>query len=257
MRLSIRGLGRFVAVPGGLPPGVHNTSAVSPGGPVGAVFGSGAFNDGREFRLAKNGAVALVAGRLLQEALPVADFNNLAVAAAALGAVQVTVTLGNTALLANQMAGGVLYVNDAGAAVTTEGYSYDILSHPAADASAACVITLSPRTPIHIALTTASQVTLMPNRYSGLLIHASPPTAAVVGVAPTAVPIDEYFYVQTKGRAAVITQGTLVIGDSCVPSATVDGAVMPSAAFETDGPVVGIVSSVNVDTEESLIFLTL
>lgn len=259
MRLAIRGLGRFTAFSSGFARLQHNvTTTIPTGGVLGELLGGGDLgSDLRKFRLAKNGAVALVAGRLLQSSLPIADHANMAVAAAAVGATTITVTLGATAVVANQYAGGYVYVNDAGADVTTEGYMYRVQSHPAADLSTAVVLTLAADTPIKIALTANSQLTLLANPYSGVLVHASPPTANLVGVAPVAVAANAFFYVQVAGPCAVLQQGTLIIGDLCAPSATVDGAVMPSAALETDGPSVGRVMTVNADGEEAAIWLAL
>ena len=215
------------------------------------------FPDGSLFRFALNGAGALTAGTMVQSVVPTSNHNNLACAVAVVGATSITVTLGATAVTANEYQDGYIYINDAGADTTTEGYLYRIASHPAADASATLAVTLYNDTPVHIALTTNSEATLTRNPFRNVIIHASPPTAEPLGIAPIAVAANTYFWCQTKGPAAVLTQGTLVIGDFCVPSATVDGAVMPSAAVETDGPPVGKVMSVNADGEKSLVRLML
>ena len=99
--------------------------------------------------------------------------------------------------------------------------------------------------------------TVLHHPYRKVIVHPSPQTAQLVGVTVAAVAANAYCWLQYSGPCAVLTQGTLVIGDSCVPSATVDGAVMPSAAFETDGPMVGHVMAVNADTEYSPIWLGL
>ncbi len=214
--------------------------------------------DGRVFRYAQLGASNVAAARVVQSVVPSSNHVNVAVAAAvAAGAVKITLTLGATAVVANEYADGYLYINDAGADVTTEGYLYRIASHPAADASAACEFTLYNDSPVVIALTTNSEASLHHNPFRKVIIHPSPPTAQALGICPVAVTANQYFWLQTRGPAAVLTQGTLVAGDFCAPSATVDGAVMPSAAFETDGPLVGLVMSVNADGEESLVDLRL
>lgn len=215
------------------------------------------FPDGSKFRYTKNGAVALVAGRLVQSVVPTANHLNIACAATAAGATSVTVTLGATAVTANEYADGYIFINDAGADTSTEGYTYRIKEHPAADASATLALTLYNDSPVIIALTANSEATLVHNPFRNVIIHPSPPTSMVVGVAPRAIDANEYFWLQTAGPCAVLTSGTLVAGDFCVPGATVDGSVMPSAAVETDGPPVGRVMTVNADTEESLIYLTL
>lgn len=210
------------------------------------------FPDGRRFRLSRAGAVALLPGKLHQSALPVANHLNIAVAAAAaIGATRVQVTLGATAAAANIYKDGYLYVNDA----LGEGHTYRIKDHLAIASAGTGWINLYNDTPILVALSTASEVTLAHNPFNAVLIHDSPPTAGLAGVSMANVAPDYYCWLQTRGPAAVLIQGTVVIGDLCVPSATVDGAVMPSAALETDGPVVGRVMRVNADTEYGLIDL--
>lgn len=210
--------------------------------------------DGRVFRFSRAGAVALAPGKLHQAALPIANHLNCAVqAAAAIGATSVVVTFGATAGALNLYKDGYLAVNDA----TGEGHYYRVKSHAAIAGSDNVRIYLYEDSPLKIALTTSSEVTLVHNKYQDVLIHASPPTATLVGVALCDVTIAYYCWLQTRGPCNVLTQGTLVIGDFCVPSATVDGAVMPSAAFETDGPLVGRVMRVNADTEYSMIDLAL
>lgn len=213
------------------------------------------FPDGRVFRFGQAGAVALAHGKLHQSALPIADHTNVAVSAnAAIGALQVSATLGATAAAKDLYKDGFLLVNDA----TGEGYAYRIKGHAAADASGVITVQLYEDSPVKVALVAStSEVTLVHNRFKNCLIHPSPPTAQLAGVAIADIAIGAYGWFQTKGPAPVLVQGTVVIGDLCVPSATVDGAVMPSAALETDGPVVGIVVRVLADTEYGIVDLNL
>ena len=96
-------------------------------------------SDGRELILVQAGASAVVPGKLYQDAAMIADHVNLDVTAytaySANGNVpaKVTMTLGATAVTANQYAGGFVVVNDNNG----EGQTLRIASHPAADASAA------------------------------------------------------------------------------------------------------------------------
>src|SRR5215213_6415091 len=93
---------------------------------------------GNEYVYVKAGGTALVPGKLQQAPAEVTNHQNLTTAAAAIGATSITVTLGNTAATANQYAGGQAIIT----ASTGLGYSYQIKSHPAADASATLVVTL-------------------------------------------------------------------------------------------------------------------
>jgi len=245
---------------------IYKTYGTSSGvGNAGAKLGTPLdFPDGRRFRMALNGAVALTAGMLVQAAAPpVTNHTNIAVQAAAdVGTFVVSVTLGATAVIANEYTDGYLYVNDAGADTTTEGYLYRIKSHPAAAASATLAVTLYEDSPLHIALTTNSEVTLYHSNFYKTIVHPSPPTAALAGVAPTAVAANTYYWCQTRGPAAVITEGTLVQARSCQASSTTDGAVTPMTLTEGTpnteiAAVVGRVLAVNATTEKSLIQLTL
>ena len=76
-------------------------------------------------------------------------------------------------------------------------------------------------------------------------------------MANWAATASQYYYEQVKGDCCCTASGTLVIGDFCVPSASTDGTVMPSAAFETDGPYVGVVRELNVTAEGCCIDLKL
>lgn len=219
------------------------------------------FPDGSMFRYALNGAVAQVAGRVVQSVVPTSAHVNIAVqAAAAVGDRTVNVTLGATAVVADEYADGYLYVNDAGADTTTEGYTYRIKSHPANAGSSTLAVTLYDDSPVLIALTTNSEVSLIHNKFAKVIIQPSPPTAQPVGVAPVAVAANAYFWCQTKGPCAVLTDGTIAQGKHVMCSDSVDGAVETWNITEGTPNVeisfpVGQVISVNATTEESLIDL--
>jgi predicted RNA-binding protein with TRAM domain len=215
--------------------------------------------DGRIYKFSLNDGTIEVAGRLYQGALPVGDATNqTADVARAVGATVISATLGSTAAAIDEYSEGYVHTNDADG----EGYNHRIRrahaagdGHAAADSSAVLTVNLEAGESVQVALTTASQVTFSHNPYHQILIHASPATGGLAGVSPGVAAANRFYWSQTNGPSAVLTQGTLIIGDFCVPSATVDGAVMPSAAFETDGPYVGIVQHVNADGEESLVNL--
>lgn len=207
--------------------------------------------DGRVFRYVKAGASALVAGEVQDGPATVANHTNIAVAAAAAaGANQITVTLGATAVTANQYAGGVVVVND----VAGEGYTYLIKSHPAADASAALVVTLADDETIQEALTTSSQVTLVANQYNGVVQHATTEAGVPVGVAIKDITAGSYGWVQTRGPVSALCAATTGIGLSVAASDTTAGG------YEVgDGilPVIGYALAAGVATEYNPIFATI
>lgn len=209
-------------------------------------------NDGSEYRYCKVGATALVPGKLYDGPAVVPNHANCSVAvAAAIGATSVTITLGNTAATANQYEGGKMIVND----VTGEGYTYYIKSNPAANASASLVVTLDPATPIAVALDTSSQVTLIPNQYNGVIIHAATETGTPVGAAFTAVTANYYGFLQTRGAIALLQDSSAgALGQSVAASTTTDGA----GTVGTGALVpIGTYISTGVSTEYNAVFLAI
>ena len=212
------------------------------------VYGS------RVYRYGRMGATAGVAGNLYQAVVPLAGHIDEVIGTHAVGATAIDFTPAVAAtddLALNELQDGFFHPNDEAG----EGLEYLIKSHPAITGAVLGVLTLID--PLVIAIVAAGTGTVTHNKFRSVIIHGSPPTAPVAGVAKRAVTAAYYCWLQVGGPCSVLTQGTLVVADFCVPSATVDGAVMPSAAVETDGPPVGHVMAVNVDTEYSQIWLTI
>lgn len=227
--------------------GIYETSATLPDG---ARLGMRlAMDDGRVFRLAKAGAVALAAGKMCQGAPPVANHLNCAVAEAVpVGKMGIKVTIGATAMEKDQYRDGTLHVND----VDSEGYIYKIKSNPAIPSSGTGYIELYD--PVAKALTTSSEVTFCKNLWDGTVVVPSGGlTQAPAGVPIVDVPPNHYYWSQVRGPAAVLTQGTVVIGQKVGIGGAADGACGPVAAVTT--ATWGFVMRVNASTEYSLIFL--
>lgn len=211
-------------------------------------------SDGREVMLVQAGASAVLPGRLYQDAAIVANHVNLAVTAYTAYSnngnvpAKVTVTLGATAVTANQYAGGFLIVNDNAG----EGQTLRIASHPAASGSAALVVTLEdgPTT----AITTASEASLIPAHGNGVIIAPTTLTGALAGVSLYDIPAAEYGFVVTKGITACLNDGALTIGSAVSPSNAVAGAVENGAIAQG---IVGNAVYTGVDTEFRPIFVNL
>lgn len=211
-------------------------------------------SDGREVMLVKAGAVAVLPGRLYQDAALVANHQNLAVTAftaySANGNVpaKVTVTLGATAATANQYAGGFVVVNDNNG----EGQTLRIASHPAADSGASLVVTLedSPTT----ALTTASEVCLIPPHGDGIIIAPTTLTGALAGVALYNIAANAYGFVVTKGLTSCLADGVIGIGSAIGPSNAVAGAVEVGVLAQG---IIGNAAQAGVDTEFRTVFVNL
>ncbi len=214
-------------------------------------------SDGREFIYGHAGASNLAVGKLMQASLPdTANTANLAVtnvANAVANAVrQITVTNGDHALAntANAYAEGYVAIQDG----TGLGYLYKIKNHPAIAANANGVFTLYDKLRANL---TNAHVTLIKHPCEGILIHASPPTAGLVGVTLDNVTANYFAWFQTKGPASVLVQGTLVIGDTCIADATTDGAVGPSANGQETEIQVGRVIDIGANGEYGIVDLNL
>lgn len=173
------------------------------------------------YRYGLAGGVNLALGELCQAPVPTAGEHNLVPAAdPAIGTVVITLTTG-AAVAANEYAGGWLHVNDG----TGQGQVLRILSHPANAGAAVCAFTCID--PLTTALVTAadSLCALTANPYNLAIVHDSPPTSRLVGVPVVAINAGLYGWFQTRGPAAVLTQGTVHIFQQVQASATVDGAV--------------------------------
>lgn len=178
--------------------------------------------NGNAYRYAKIGGTASVAGKLYQAPAEITNHQDLVPAAAAIGATSVTVTLGATAVTANQYAGGYLVVS----ITPGEGYKYLIASHPAADASATLVLTLED--PIQVALTTSSNVDLVSNLYNGVIVNPTSASSCPVGVAVDVVAAGSYGWLQVEGPCPVLVDNsTVVVGTFISASNQAAGACEP------------------------------
>jgi len=206
----------------------------------------------RVFHYFKNGAVALAAGKLVQGAVPLPNHRNRTVAATvAIGAMKVSVGMGATTAALNYYSEGWLHCNDE----TPEGNIYKVKSHLAIAGSDTVWFNLFD--PVVAAMTAStSEVTLTKNLYDSVIIAPNGGlTAAPVGVPIIAITASYYGWIQTWGTCAVLTQGTVVIGQKVGLGGTADGAIGPIAAYTT--VQVGTVMQVNASGDYSLINLTL
>lgn len=201
---------------------------------VGAKFDTA---DGREFVIVQNGGTALAPGKLVQGPVSIgANHTGLTVATAAVGATQVTVTLGGTAVTANQYAGGFLVIS----AGTGIGQTLRIASHPAQSSTSGTVV-LTLEDPLTVATDVAnSKGTLNLNPYgsangadvrtSGVVVCPTTLTGPVIGVSVTPIAastttVPSYGLIQTHGEVACLNESGTAIGLDVMPSASVAGAV--------------------------------
>lgn len=230
---------------------------------VGAPFTA---SDGRRFTIVQNGASALVSGVLVQSPASIgANHTGLTCATAAIGATQITVTLGATVVTANQYAGGYAVVS----AGTGIGQTLKIQSHPAAAGSATVVLTLED--PLSVATAVAdSKVSLTLPQYgssngtnvatSGVIISPTTATGRTIGVTITPIPassttVPTYGFIQTAGAVAVLNDSATAIGLDVMPSSSVAGAVVTYAVATRNR--VGTSTVAGENTKAQLITLQL
>jgi hypothetical protein len=217
----------------------------------------------REFRYAQMGVTLGVAGSLYQSEVPTSTWMTMAAnAAQAVGTRTISATLGSTnATIEDEFNQGYASIeNNAG-----EGHIYPFArafakgdTNAKASAAATQSVNLAPGYSIRVALTTSTTLSFFKNEYDEVIIHPSIATALVVGLATKAVTASYYCWLQTRGIASVLAEGTLVINEPVRPSETDDGAV---AALDYDESSVGskqyigMCVDIGADTEHSTVYL--
>lgn len=232
--------------------------------------------NGDIYRYAQVGAVAMVVGKLYQAPIPVTNHVLQTAAAAAVGATTVAVTLGNTAVVANDYINGNLVVDLA--SNTGFGYIYTIDAHPAVAGSGVFTVPLagspSRTIPTNVAegallltgsesvqvaiATTANSVSLIPNNWKKVILSVVNLTTAVLaGVSVVAAAIGSWCWIKTRGNAMVLTDNTtVVIGAPAITSTVTAGAVsLLTTTNVITSPVIGIFTRVAASASYSTVFL--
>jgi len=204
--------------------------------------------DGRVFRYAQAGAVAISPGTLLVNADLDANVTNKTVAASvAVGSQTVTVNAAG-AVVQDAYADGFLVANDAAG----EGIAYRIVGNTGV--SGAGVVTVKLAEPVRVAMTVSvSEVTLKPNTYAGVLISITDQADQAVGVSNVTIPATYYGWIQTRGECAVLADEAVTKGLALTTGTGTAGAVEAlDAAGEQQ---IGVASEALVDTEMRAVFL--
>jgi len=218
--------------------------------PLGTRF---AKNDGRVFRYTKAGASALVAGNLISSAALNGALTtvqtDLTPAAAAAGAYSVTAAIDTTEQPKDTFKDGWMAVTD-GDAANAMGDLYLIKGHPLS----ATNIVLELYEPLKRAITTDSRISLLGNIYKDVIQCAATPTGVIVGVCPTVVTKNYYFWLQTWGIANVLAGGAIAAGLDVVAGPDVGEVddVQTTTAHEVR---VGSAPGAIADTDTGFIFL--
>jgi len=217
--------------------------------------------DGRVFRYAKNGGVALVQAFMTQAAVE----ESKAVAIVQTGHAQVVgdtdiSVLVTTASAAgeNDFSGGWMVCNKVSPAVL--GDIYHILASKLQ--STDTILNLRLASPIRTAIGATGEVSLTYSKwFETVVVPTTTITADAAGVSLCAVPINYYFWAQTKGPAPLMvdTGDTIVIGSMVgIPGASaVAGTCGVTTATGFAFPVYGTVMSIAAAAEPALVNLTL
>ena len=213
----------------------------------------GQTSDGRKYRYCK--AVAdTVSGDCYSSAPQDSQFEAMALQAnAAIGAIEISITIGTTTIAANDFDEGYLMV----ASGTGIGQSSKIVSHGTGTSGQTVVFVIEDA--LKVALTTAGSSTLsvIKNPYDDVVIQATTPIAQTAGIASFIIPAGEFGWLQTGGPAACLWDASVTAVDTLgvAGSTTTAGAVRVAAAgSEVIGNSMQVVS---VSTEVGPVFLTI
>lgn len=219
------------------------------------ILGSVAYTaDGRRFAYGQAGAVAITAGQLTQIPAVVANHQALVTAAASVGAVKVTVTLGGTAATADQYKDGYLIIRDT--STTGAGQAFPVVGN-SAQTSTTGTVDVYIGEGVAEALTTASVSNLELSPYGGVLVSTTADTTErVVGVSQVDVPISYYAWFQTYGVSSVLGNGTITKGSGLIKSATTAGAV-DIEGTSTITQRVGIAQQTGTSTKYNTVYLNI
>lgn len=219
-------------------------------------------SDGREVILVGTGTTAIgTAGLLCQDSPILANHQELAVTAvqaySANGNIPatVTVTLGATALTANQYQGGFLSVAE-GPGI---GQTLRIASNPVALASGTGVVITLEDAP-NTALTTSSVVDLIPPHGASIVINPTTPTNIPVGVTLYPISASSYGFLTSKGLTSCLSDSTApAIGVSIKPSVTTVGCIATATATggSLTGAVIGYTATAAESAEANMVFVNL
>lgn len=191
--------------------------------------------DGRRFVFAAAGGTALVAGNVQQSEVPDADHDTLAVQAAGVaGDRTISFTNGSDEIEADLYADG--FVCTEAVAGVGEGRTYKIeITHGVLAASSTQVLPLAAGYGLATALDTSDTLTLIKNPYQDLIVCPAPPEALVAGIACSAIPADNWGWLQTWGPCACLVTGVEVIGGRVSASGTVTNT---TGAIEATGVLI-------------------
>lgn len=210
----------------------------------------GATRDGRLFRYGLAGGTTLAPGKLNTAAAVVANHQNIAVqTAAVVGDQTLAVTVGATAVTAGDYDDGYVIGYDASGV----GQTLQIGGTPAIASSGTGTLNLTDS--VAIAMTTSAKVNLEHNQWWQNIVAPTSATGDLVtGVTNVSLTNGTYGWFQTRGPAAVLTNGTIAKGSGVIQGATTAGSVDIEAAA-TITQRVGFAIQTGTSTKYSTVWL--
>ncbi len=197
------------------------TSSSTQGTDLGAFATSG---DGRCFRYVLAGGTTLAIGKVQSAPAETTTWEDLDIAAAAIGATSITTTTTLT-VTANQWTNGFMTCTNG----TGAGYNYQIKSNPAASGAA---VTFTLADPLQTALANTVDIDIIINPYNSVVLNAATTVAVPVGVSVYPIVNAQYGWLQTRGTCSVLADASApTIGANVFVSDDTDGAV---GLYETD-----------------------
>lgn len=226
---------------------------------VGTIVWDG--NSGKAYRYALIGAVALVMGNLLQEAVEDTSYENMALGTAAVvGDASLQITNGTATITSKQFEGGSILSYTAGTVAVGDEYTIVGVTGTLTTGGALNVFLDNP---VRTAATTSSKWVMKRSVWSGVIqFPATTPTGIAAGVAIVAnaastSTVLQYGWVQTHGPAAVLSDGsTFAVGSAVgTPSGTAGCITVYAAA--TTKQVVGIAREAAASAHAISVHLTI
>jgi len=204
------------------------------------------------YRYGLLGGTAVTAGKLVaHQAQDSNHLNMTATAAVDAGETAISVETGGNDLTLNEYTDGYLWAND----VNGEGQTMRVKSNPVHDHSDDPSVVITTYDPLATALTTSSQLSLIHNPYSQVVVAPDGEAGSVVGCTVIDTTADYYAWFTVYGPQAILTEGTAVLGHNCMRSDSTAGAVEPSSGSTLVN--IGQVMAVNATTEYSLVWMNI
>lgn len=227
--------------------GIHESKASALHG-IGELVYS---NDGRAYRYCENAGTAMVIGKLYQAAAEdTTNQQEITITNATLGDLTITST-DTVTLAANLLAGGFLLVSEGTLGI---GQLYKLKGNTAATTA---VVTFNLDEPVRVTTTGTCKVDVKKNPYTDVVVAPTTATSGPVGVAQHTIAADEFGWIQTHGIAAILAQGTVVVGDDIVPAETTTTGTVVSRADASLSATVGFSLHGGASTDFALVFLTI